>query len=268
MRNTPLCESAIVGAALGLSIAGKKAMMEMQFSDFVTVGFNQIVNNLAKIHWRWGQQADVVVRMPTGGNVGAGPFHSQSTEAWFFHVPGLKVVYPSTPADAKGLLLRSFEDPNPVLFFEHKYLYRSLSGPVPEEPYAIELGQARTVQSGTDATIITYGLGVQWAEAAAAASGASIEIIDLRTLLPWDETTVFESVRKTNRALVLHEDTLTGGIGAELSARIQEACWQDLDAPVKRVGGLDTAFPFAGALEEQFLASSRLNEALSELLGA
>ena len=154
-----------------------------------------------------------------------------------------------------------------MLFFEHKYLYRSLSGPVPEEPYAIELGQARTVQSGSDATIITYGLGVQWAEAAAAASGASIEIIDLRTLLPWDETTVFESVRKTNRALVLHEDTLTGGIGAELSARIQEACWQDLDAPVKRVGGLDTAFPFAGALEEQFLASSRLNEALSELLG-
>ncbi|MAI24296.1 MAG: dehydrogenase [Flavobacteriales bacterium] len=268
VRNTPLCESAIVGAALGLSIAGKKAMMEMQFSDFVTVGFNQIVNNLAKIHWRWGQQADVVIRMPTGGNVGAGPFHSQSTEAWFFHVPGLKVVYPSTPSDAKGLLLRAFEDPNPVLFFEHKYLYRSLSGPVPEEPYCIELGQARTVQAGTDATIITYGLGVQWAEAAAADSGASIEIIDLRTLLPWDENTVFQSVRKTNRALVLHEDTLTGGIGAELSARIQEACWQDLDAPVKRVGGLDTAFPFAVALEAQFLASSRLNKVLAELLGA
>ena len=268
VRNTPLCESAIVGAALGLSIAGKKAMMEMQFSDFVTVGFNQIVNNLAKIHWRWGQQADVVVRMPTGGNVGAGPFHSQSTEAWFFHVPGLKVVYPSSPADAKGLLLRAFEDPNPVLFFEHKYLYRSLSGPVPEEPYTIELGKARTVQVGTDATIVTYGLGVQWAEAAAAVLGASIEIIDLRTLLPWDEATVFESVRKTSRVLVLHEDTLTGGIGAELSARIQEACWQDLDAPVKRVGGLDTAFPFAGALEEQFLASSRLNEALNDLLEA
>ena len=268
VRNTPLCESAIVGAALGLSIAGKKAMMEMQFSDFVTVGFNQIVNNLAKIHWRWGQQADVVVRMPTGGNVGAGPFHSQSTEAWFFHVPGLKVVYPSTPSDAKGLLLRAFEDPNPVLFFEHKYLYRSLSGPVPEEPYCIELGQAHIVQEGTDATVITYGLGVQWAEAAAADSGASIEIIDLRTLLPWDEDTVFQSVRKTNRALVLHEDTLTGGIGAELSARIQEACWQELDAPVKRVGGLDTAFPFAVALEAQFLASSRLNKVLDELLEA
>ena len=268
VRNTPLCESAIVGAALGLSIAGKKAMMEMQFSDFVTVGFNQIVNNLAKIHWRWGQQADVVVRMPTGGNVGAGPFHSQSTEAWFFHVPGLKIVYPSTPADAKGLLLRSFEDPNPVLFFEHKYLYRSLSGPVEEAPYSVEIGKARVVQEGTEATIVTYGLGVQWAEAAAAASGASIEIIDLRTLLPWDEETVFASVRKTSRALVLHEDTLTGGIGAELSSRIQEACWTDLDAPVKRVAGLDTAFPFAGALEEQFLASHRLNDALQDLLTA
>lgn len=268
VRNTPLCESAIVGAALGLSIAGKKAMMEMQFSDFVTVGFNQIVNNLAKIHWRWGQQADVVVRMPTGGNVGAGPFHSQSTEAWFFHVPGLKIVYPSTPADAKGLLLRSFEDPNPVLFFEHKYLYRSLSGPVEEAPYSVEIGKARVVQEGTEATIVTYGLGVQWAEAAAAASGASIEIIDLRTLLPWDEETVFASVRKTSRALVLHEDTLTGGIGAELSARIQEACWTDLDVPVKRVAGLDTAFPFAGALEEQFLASHRLHDALQDLLTA
>ena len=268
VRNTPLCESAIVGAALGLSIAGKKAMMEMQFSDFVTVGFNQIVNNLAKIHWRWGQQADVVVRMPTGGNVGAGPFHSQSTEAWFFHVPGLKIVYPSTPADAKGLLLRSFEDPNPVLFFEHKYLYRSLSGPVEEAPYSVEIGKARVVQEGTEATIVTYGLGVQWAEAAAAASGASIEIIDLRTLLPWDEETVFASVRKTSRALVLHEDTLTGGIGAELSSRIQEACWKDLDAPVKRVAGLDTAFPFAGALEEQFLASHRLHDALQDLLTA
>ncbi len=266
VRNTPLCESAIIGAALGLSIAGKKAMMEMQFSDFVTVGFNQIVNNLAKIHWRWGQHADVVVRMPTGGNVGAGPFHSQSTEAWFFHVPGLKVVYPSSPADAKGLLLRSFEDPNPVLFFEHKYLYRSLSGSVPEEPYTVELGQARTVQRGTDATIVTYGLGVQWALAAATESGASIEIIDLRTLLPWDENAVFQSVRKTNRALILHEDTMTGGIGAEVSARIQEECWQNLDAPVKRVAGLDMAFPFAGALEMQFLASSRLGEELKNLL--
>lgn len=268
VRNTPLCESAIVGAALGLSIAGKKAMMEMQFSDFVTVGFNQIVNNLAKIHWRWGQHADVVVRMPTGGNVGAGPFHSQSTEAWFFHVPGLKIVYPSTPEDAKGLLLRSFEDPNPVVFFEHKYLYRSLSGPVDPQPFAIEIGPARIVQTGSDATIVTYGLGVQWAQEAAAAVDASIEIIDLRTLLPWDEHTVAASVRKTNRALVLHEDTLTGGIGAEVSSRIQELCWHDLDAPVMRVGGLDTAFPFAENLERSFLANARLRSALDALLSA
>lgn len=268
VRNTPLCESAIVGAALGLSIAGKKSMMEMQFSDFVTVGFNQIVNNLAKIHWRWGQNADVVVRMPTGGNVGAGPFHSQSTEAWFFHVPGLKIVYPSTPEDAKGLLLRAFEDPNPILFFEHKYLYRSLTGTVDENPFTVEIGAARIVQTGSDLTIVTYGLGVQWAQAAASKSSASIEVIDLRTLLPWDEHAVATSVRKTNRVIVLHEDTMTGGIGAEISARIQEMCWKDLDAPVHRVAGLDTAFPFAENLEEQFLANARVDEAIESVLSA
>jgi 2-oxoisovalerate dehydrogenase E1 component len=269
VRNTPLCESAIVGAALGLSIAGKKAMMEMQFSDFVTVGFNQIVNNLAKIHWRWGQAADVVVRMPTGGNVGAGPFHSQSTEAWFFHVPGLKIVYPSTPEDAKGLLLEAFEDPNPVLFFEHKFLYRSLSGLVPEEAYRIPIGEARTVTTGRDITIITYGLGVLWAEKVIAQHPEwSIELIDLRTLLPWDEDTVMESVSRTSRALVLHEDTMTGGIGAEISARIHECCWKDLDAPVVRVAGLDTAFPFAEKLEEQFLANHRLETALVDLMAS
>ena len=267
VRNTPLCESAIVGAALGLSIANKKAMMEMQFSDFVTVGFNQIVNNLAKIHWRWGQNADVVVRMPTGGNVGAGPFHSQSTEAWFFHVPGLKIVYPSSPADAKGLLIRAFEDPNPILFFEHKYLYRSLAGSVPEQPYTLELGKAKVTLAGNDLTIITYGLGVQWAEKAAEnAPEHSIEIIDLRTLLPWDEACVMESVRKTNRALVLHEDTMTGGIGAEIASKIQSECWHDLDAPVARVAGLDTAFPFAGNLETQFLANERLADAIDSIL--
>ena len=267
VRNTPLCESAIVGAALGLSIANKKAMMEMQFSDFVTVGFNQIVNNLAKIHWRWGQNADVVVRMPTGGNVGAGPFHSQSTEAWFFHVPGLKIVYPSSPADAKGLLIRALEDPNPVLFFEHKYLYRSLAGSVPEQPYTLELGKAKVALEGNELTIITYGLGVQWAEKAAEnAPEHSIEIIDLRTLLPWDEDCVMESVRKTNRALVLHEDTMTGGIGAEIAAKIQSECWHDLDAPVARVAGLDTAFPFAGNLETQFLANKRLADAIDSIL--
>ena len=267
VRNTPLCESAIVGAALGLSIAGKKAMMEMQFSDFSTVGFNQIVNNLAKIHWRWGQAADVVVRMPTGGNVGAGPFHSQSIEAWFFHVPGLKIVYPSTPEDAKGLLIEAFEDPNPVLYFEHKFLYRSLSGMVTEAPFRTPIGKARIASTGQNATIVTYGLGVIWAESLQTEHPEwSLEIIDLRTLLPWDEETVMASVRKTNRALVLHEGTMTGGIGAEISARIQESCWTDLDAPVTRVAGLDTAFPFAADLEKQFLANHRLEEALTTLL--
>jgi 2-oxoisovalerate dehydrogenase E1 component len=268
VRNTPLCESAIVGAALGLSIAGRKAMMEMQFSDFVTCGFNQIVNNLAKIHWRWGQPADVVIRMPTGGNVTAGPFHSQSTEAWFFHVPGLKIAYPSTPADAKGLLLAAFEDPNPVLFFEHKFLYRSLTGPVEEEAFGIGFGEARIVRQGEGITVITYGLGVQWTtEAAARHPEWDLEIIDLRTLAPWDEETVRASVCKTSKALILHEDNLTGGIGAEISARIHEHCWQSLDAPVVRVGALDTAFPFARTLEENFLPEKRLDEALETLFG-
>ena len=197
VRNTPLCESAIVGAALGLSISGRKSMMEMQFSDFVTCGFNQIVNNLAKIHWRWGQSADVVVRMPTGGGVGAGPYHSQSTEAWFFHVPGLKIAYPSNPADAKGLLRMAVEDPNPVMFFEHKFLYRSLTGLVPEEDYTIEFGKARMVREGSDVTIVTYGLGVQWAESVLVANPSiSADLIDLRTLLPWDQDAVMASVRK------------------------------------------------------------------------
>jgi 2-oxoisovalerate dehydrogenase E1 component len=268
VRNTPLCESAIVGAALGLSIAGRKAMMEMQFSDFVTCGFNQIVNNLAKIHWRWGQPADVVIRMPTGGNVTAGPFHSQSTEAWFFHVPGLKIAYPSTPADAKGLLLTAFEDPNPVLFFEHKYLYRSLTGPVDEAAFRVGFGEARIVQPGEGISVITYGLGVQWATGAAARHPEwDLEIIDLRTLAPWDEETVRASVRKTSKALILHEDNLTGGIGAEISAHIHEHCWESLDAPVVRVGALDTPFPFARPLEENFLPEKRLDEALETLFG-
>ena len=267
VRNTPLCESAIVGAGLGLSIAGKKAMVEMQFSDFVTCGFNQIVNNLAKIHWRWGQAADIVVRMPTGGGVGAGPYHSQSTEAWFFHVPGLKIAYPSTPADAKGLLRMAIEDPNPVLFFEHKYLYRSLSGPVPEEDYLLEFGVGRVVREGSDATLITYGLGVQWAEQLLDTHPEwDVEVIDLRTLLPWDEGLVFDSVRKTGKALVLHEDTMTGGIGAEISSRIHEMCFEHLDAPVARTASLDTAFPFAEDLERNFMANSRLEHDLGALL--
>jgi 2-oxoisovalerate dehydrogenase E1 component len=267
VRNTPLCESAIVGAGLGLSIAGKKAMVEMQFSDFVTCGFNQIVNNLAKIHWRWGQKADVVVRMPTGGGVGAGPYHSQSTEAWFFHVPGLKIAYPSTPGDAKGLLRMAIDDPNPVLFFEHKNLYRSLTGPVPEEDYLLEFGKGRVVREGQDATLVTYGLGVQWAEAMLAAHPEwDVEVIDLRTLLPWDEELVMDSVTKTGKALVLHEDTMTGGIGAEISSRIHERCFEALDAPVGRTASLDTAFPFAEDLERNFLANTRLEEDLEQLL--
>lgn len=267
VRNTPLCESAIVGAALGLSIKGHKAMMEMQFADFVTVGFNQIVNNLAKIHYRWGQNADVVIRMPTGAGVGAGPFHSQSNEAWFFHTPGLKIVYPSNPYDAKGLLLAAFEDPNPYMFFEHKALYRSISGSVPDAYYTVEVGKACVVAEGEDATIITYGMGVHWAqEAIKDFPNYSIELIDLRTLLPLDEETLFASVKKTGRVLVLHEDTLTGGIGAEISARITEKCFKWLDAPVLRHGALDSPVPFAIPLEQQFLGIDRFKNELNRLL--
>ena len=267
VRNTPLCESAIIGAGLGLSIAGMKAMVEMQFADFVSVGFNQIVNNLAKLHWRWGQQADVVVRMPTGAGTAAGPFHSQSNEAWFVHTPGLKVVYPSNPHDAKGLLLAAFEDPNPVIFFEHKYLYRSLKGMVPDAYFNVEIGKAATVQSGSDLTILTYGLGVHWAlDAAAARPNASIEILDLRTLLPLDKEAIIAAASKTGRVLVLHEDTTTGGIGGELVALVNEHCFEALDAPVLRVASLDTPIPFAADLEQQFLANSRLLDTIDQLL--
>src|SRR4249919_2077279 len=223
VRNTPLCESAIVGAALGLCLEGYKSVMEMQFADFASVGFNQIVNNLAKVHYRWGQNADVVIRMPTGGGVGAGPFHSQSNEAWFTHVPGLKVVYPSTPHDAKGLLIAAINDPNPVMFFEHKALYRSISGPVPEEYFETEIGKARRVREGNEISIITYGAGVHWAEDYAAEhTEISIDILDLRTLLPLDYLAIREAVQRTGRVLLLHEDTLLGGIGAEIAAWIAE----------------------------------------------
>lgn len=267
VRNTPICESAIVGAGLGLSIAGMKAVVEMQFADFVTCGFNQIVNNLAKLHWRWGENADVVVRMPTGANTAAGPFHSQSNEAWFFHTPGLKVVYPSTPEDAKGLLAAAIEDPNPVLFFEHKYLYRSLKSDVPTEYYTTEIGKARTVREGNDMTIITYGLGVQWAEEYLDQHPEiSAEVVDLRTLLPLDTETVYAAVRKTGKVLVLHEDCMTGGIGGEIAALIAENCFESLDAPVKRVASLDTPVPFAVPLEQQFLPKVRIDEAVKGIL--
>ncbi|HML58752.1 MAG TPA: dehydrogenase E1 component subunit alpha/beta [Ferruginibacter sp.] len=265
IRNTPLCESAI--AALGLSLEGYKSVMEMQFADFVTVGFNQIVNNLAKIHYRWGQNADVVVRMPTGGGVGAGPFHSQSNEAWFTHVPGLKVVYPSTPADAKGLLIAAINDPNPVMFFEHKGLYRSVNGPVPESYYEIEIGKARTALQGDDLTIITYGAGVHWAlEYAGKHPDISIEILDLRTLLPLDYEAIGQAVRKTGKVLLLHEDTLTGGIGGEIAAWIAEHCFTYLDAPVLRCASLDTPIPFNMALEKNFMAYTRLDAYVQQLL--
>lgn len=266
VRNTPLCESAIVGSALGLSINGMKAVMEMQFADFVTCGFNQIVNNLAKIHYRWGQNADVVVRMPTGAGSGAGPFHSQSNEAWFFHTPGLKIVYPAFPEDAKGLLLASIEDPNPVMFFEHKNLYRTLKGEVSKDYFTTEIGKAATVRAGNDLTIVTYGLGVHWAmEVLDKHPEISADLIDLRTLLPYDKEAILNSVNKTGRVIILHEDCLTGGIGGELAAVISEECFNVLDAPVMREGSLDTAVPFSIELEDNFLPKSRFEEKLLKL---
>jgi 2-oxoisovalerate dehydrogenase E1 component len=267
VRNTPICESAIVGAGLGLSIKGMKAMVEMQFADFVTEGFNQIINNLAKTHWRWGQCADVVVRMPTGAGTAAGPFHSQSNEAWFFHTPGLKIVYPSNPYDAKGLLNAALEDPNPYLYFEHKVLYRSVKESIPEDYYTIEIGKANLTREGNSFSIITYGMGVHWAkEILDAMPEVSADVLDLRTLLPWDKKAVEATVQKTNRVLILHEDTLTGGIGAEIAAWISEHCFEYLDAPVMRVASLDTAIPFAPTLENNFLPKGRLKERIEELL--
>jgi len=267
VRNTPLCESAILGAGLGLSIKGMKAMVEMQFADFVTEGFTQIVNNLAKAHWRWGQHADVVVRMPTGAGTAAGPYHSQSNEAWFFHTPGLKIVYPSNPYDAKGMLCAALEDPNPYLYFEHKYLYRSISEAIPDDYYTVEIGKARIVREGTDVSIITYGMGVHWAlEVIAEFPDLNVEIVDLRTLLPWDQDAVAASVKKTSRALVLHEDTLTGGIGAEIAAWIAEHCFEYLDAPVMRIASIDTPVPFSPILEQNFLPKGRLKDGLQRLI--
>jgi 2-oxoisovalerate dehydrogenase E1 component len=267
VRNTPICESAIIGAGLGLSINGMKSIVEMQFADFVTCGFNQIINNLAKTHYRWEQNADVVVRMPTGAGVNAGPFHSQSNEAWFVHTPGLKVVYPAFPDDAKGLLLAAIEDPNPVMFFEHKALYRSITGLVPDDYYTTEIGKAKLVREGNDVTIITYGFGVHWAmEILDANPSISVDLIDLRTLLPWDKETVKTSVKKTGKAIILHEDTLTGGIGGEIAAYLSEHCFESLDAPVMRVASLDTPVPMNVELESNFLPKKRFEEALKKLV--
>ncbi|HNJ31743.1 MAG TPA: dehydrogenase E1 component subunit alpha/beta [Bacteroidia bacterium] len=266
VRNTPITESSILGASLGLSINGYKSIVEMQFADFVTCGFNQIVNNLAKTHYRWGQNADVVVRMPTGAAVGAGPFHSQSTEAWFFHVPGLKILYPAFPSDAKGLLAAAIEDPNPVMFFEHKALYRSVSGLVADDYFTIPIGKASKIREGTDLTIVTYGLGVHWAmEALDENKNIQADLIDLRSLLPWDKETVLESVKRTGKVIIFHEDTLTGGIGGEIAAEISSACFQWLDAPVMRCGSLDTAVPMSNHLEWNFLPRDRFKQMLKQL---
>jgi len=267
VRNTPICESAIVGAGLGLSINGYKAVVEMQFADFVSVGFNQIVNNLAKTHYRWGEKADVVIRMPTGAGTGAGPFHSQSNEAWFTKTPGLKVVYPAFPYDAKGLLLAAIEDPNPVIYFEHKYLYRNLNGLVPEGFYTIEIGKANVLKDGQQLSIITYGLGVHWAlEYLNANPQISATVVDLVSLQPWDKSAVEAAVKATGRVLILHEDTLSSGFGAELSAWINEHCFEYLDAPVMRCASLDTAIPMSKILEDDFLAKARLAKTIEKLL--
>ena len=267
VRNTPLCESAIVGAAVGLAVEGHKSMVEMQFSDFVTEAMTQICNQAAKLHYRWGQSVDMVIRMPTGAGVAAGPFHSQSTEAWFARVPGLKVVYPSNAYDAKGLLLQAFEDPNPVLFFEHKALYRSQESEVPKEAYAIPFGQAVCVQEGSDITIIAYGLSVHWVQKwQESQSEIRAELIDMRTLVPWDVETVKKSVQKTGRCLVLQEDTFRGSFGADISHVIQRECFEYLDAPVEVLSSADIPIPFSAELERGFLANYRLDEVIKSVV--
>jgi len=267
VRNTPICESAIVEAAMGLSIAGMKAVVEMQFADFVSSGFNPIVNYLAKSHYRWNQAADVVVRMPCGAGVAAGPFHSQTNEAWFTKTPGLKVVYPAFPADAKGLLATAINDPNPVLFFEHKALYRSIREEVPTDYYTLPLGKASLLKGGNDITIITYGAGVHWAlETLDNNPEISADLIDLRSLQPLDKDAIIASVKKTNKAIVLQEDSMFGGIASDLSAMLMEECFEYLDAPVKRVASLETPIPFDSELEKQYLAKGRFEVELKSLL--
>ena len=267
VRNTPICESAIVSAAYGLSVSGIKSVMEMQFADFVSSGFNPIVNLLAKSHYRWGQNADVVVRMPCGAGVGAGPFHSQTNEAWFTTVPGLKVVYPAFPADAKGLLATSIEDPNPVMFFEHKAIYRSVYQDVPTDYYTIPLGKASVLKEGTDISIITFGAGVHWAlDTLEKNPDISADLIDLRSLVPLDREAIFNSVRKTGKAIILQEDNEFGAFGSDLSALIMENCFEALDGPVKRVSSIETPIPFLPTLEKQYLAKDRFEEELRNLL--
>ena len=271
VRNTPIIEDGAIGAGMGLALEDLPAVVEMQYADFVSCGFNQIVNNLATTHYRWGQPVNVTIRMPFGGGIGAGPFHSQSREAWFAHTPGLKVVVPATPRDAKGLLRAALADPNPVLFFEHKKLYRSVRGAVPTESYRLPFGEARIAREGTDATIVTYGVGVHWALAEAehqsAENGAELEVVDLRTLVPWDRETVRESLQATNRLLVLHEATRTAGFGAEVAAELGETAFELLDAPITRVAAEDLPVPNAKPLEDEiFSAEARLRPRVEALL--
>jgi len=267
VRNTPITESAVIGTAMGLSLKGFKPVVEMQFADFVSNGFNQIVNNLAKTHYRWGQPVNVTLRLPTGAGIGGGPFHSQSNESWFFHVPGLKIVYPSNPYDAKGLLCTAIDDNNPVLFFEHKALYRSVKQNIPNDLYNIEFGQLEVVQEGSDITIITYGLGVSWSKEYVKESSYSIEILDLRTLVPIDLDNILKSVMKTNRVLILHEDNITGGIGAEIASKISENAFEYLDAPIVRLGSLDTPVPFSDNIEKEiYFPISKIDEKIKFLM--
>ena len=267
VRNTPICESAVVSAANGLSINGFKAVMEMQFADFVSTGFNPIVNLLAKQHYRWQEKSDVVVRMPCGGGTQAGPFHSQTNEAWFTKTPGLKVVYPAFPYDAKGLLNTAINDPNPVLFFEHKQLYRSVYQDVPKDYYTLPFGKASLIKEGTDVTIISFGAGVHWAlETLAKNPEIKADLLDLRTLQPMDWDAIYASVKKTNKVIILQEDTLFGGVASDISAMIMENCFEHLDAPVRRVGSLESAIPFMKTLEDQYLPKGRFEKELKELL--
>jgi 2-oxoisovalerate dehydrogenase E1 component len=266
VRNTPISESGVIEAAYGLSVNGMKAVVELQFGDFITSGFNPVINLLAKSHYRWGQHADVVLRMPCGAGVGAGPFHSQTNEAWFTKTPGLKVVYPAFPADAKGLLCTAIEDPNPVLFFEHKLLYRSVYQEVPEDYYTLPFGKASRVREGDDVTVVSYGAGVHWALEAIDKNSVNADLVDLRTLQPLDREAIFESVRKTGKLIILQEDTLFGGIASDISALVMENCFEFLDAPVRRVASAEMPVPFAKNLENLYLPKERFEQELLSLL--
>jgi len=267
--DTVLAEEAIIGAATGAAVVGMRPVAEIQFADFITSGFNQLVNNSAKIFWRWNIPVPMVVRLPSGGGIHGGPYHSINPEAWFFHVPGLKLVAPSTPYDAKGLMKAAIRDNNPVLYFESKYLYRRIKGEIPKDDYVVEIGKADVKRKGNDISVITYGTGVHWSLEAAeilSKENIDVEVLDLRSLMPLDTEAIFSSVKKTAKVLLVHEDSLTGGIGGEIAALISDNCFQYLDAPIKRVAALDAPVPYAPTLEEYFLPNAeKVVKALREL---